>query len=270
MKRRTMVQGVAAALLLPLLVPALSPLHQAFAAGTESGTESSPANSKGRVLILGATGRIGRFIAETIYEAGYQVRGVTRNVARAKSRISGDYEWVQADVRDPRTLVGPMSDVDYVVSSIRSSEWVGAYSPEMVDYHGMRNLVEAAKAAQVKHFVLISTATSGPQVDQSKNPAKNYVRHFKTKGEAVVRESGLSHTIIAPGRVPEEPGGKTGFILLARKDYYVSQITAGDIALVTLDALTNPAARSKAFAMRNEPGVPLGAWRDQYADMPDK
>ena len=153
---------------------------------------------KGRVLILGATGRIGPFIAKVIRADGYTVRATTRNVERAKNRIEGDYEWVRADVRDPRTLVGPMKDVDYVVSSIRSSQWTGPYSPDMVDYHGMRNLVDAAQTEGVKHFVLISTATSGPQVDQSQNPAKKYVRYFKTKCEEYLRNSGMSYTIIAP------------------------------------------------------------------------
>jgi uncharacterized protein YbjT (DUF2867 family) len=227
-------------------------------------------NSKGRVLVLGATGRIGRFIAETIRADGYTVRAVTRDAARAESRWPGMYEWVEADVRDPRTLLAPLQGVDYIVSSIRSSEWSGPYNPEFVDYHGMRNLVDAAKSANVKHFVLISTATSGPQVDQSKNPAKNYVRYFKTKGEEYLRERGLSWTIIAPGRVPEEPGGQTGFILLDRKDYFVANINAGDVALVALDALTNPAARGKAFGLRNVEDVPLGAWRNDYAAMPDK
>lgn len=221
-----------------------------------------------RVLILGATGRIGRDLAATIREAGYRVRTTTRDVGRARKEIPGDYEWVKADVRDPATLVEPLKDVDLIVSSIRSSDWAGPYSPEFVDYHGMCNLVEAAKAANIRHFVLISTATSGPQVDQSKNPAKGYVRYFKTKGEECLRTSGLSYTIIAPGRVPEAPGGKTGVILLARKDYQVSNINSGDIALVALDALTNPAARGKAFALRNEPSVALGIWRNQYGGMP--
>ncbi len=252
MNRRMLLASTAASLMLPW--------QNAVADG-----------HKGRVLILGATGRIGPFIAKVIRADGYTVRATTRNVARARQRFAHtDYEWVQADVRDPRTLVEPMRNVDYVISSIRSSQWTGPYSPEMVDYHGMRNLVDAAITAGVKHFVLISTATSGPQVDQSKNPAKNYVRYWKTKGEEYLRESGMSYTIIAPGRVPEEDGGKIPFILLDRKDYYVSRITAGDIGLASLDALTNPDARGKAFAMRNEPSVPLGHWRTQYAAMPSQ
>ena len=254
MNRRRLLFGVAAALL----------LSQSARADDREG------NQKGRVLILGATGRIGPFIAKVIAADGYTVRATTRNPARARQQFGDAYEWVRADVRDPRTLVGPMEDVDYVVSSIRSSHWIGPYSPEMVDYHGMRNLVDAAQEAGVKHFVLVSTATSGPQVDQSKNPDKNYVRYFKTRGEQYLRESGMSYTIIAPGRVPQEDGGTIPFILLDRKDYSVSRITAGDIALVALDSLTNPAARGKAFAMRNDTSVPLGHWRTQYAAMPSQ
>jgi len=255
MQRRHVLFGGAAVALLP---------------GQRAKADNHGTPSQGRVLILGATGRIGRFIAETIHEDGYTVRAVTRDPARARERFGDAYEWVKADVRDSRTLAEPLKDVDYVVSSIRSSNWIGPYNPELVDYHGMRKLVDASQAAGVKHFVLISTATSGPQVDQSKNPAKNYVRYFKTKGEEYLRESGMSYTIIAPGRVPEEDGGKTPFILLDRKDYFISIITAGDVALATLDALTNPAARGKAYGLRNEPSVPLGHWRTQYAEMPSK
>jgi uncharacterized protein YbjT (DUF2867 family) len=226
------------------------------------------AQGQSRVLVLGATGRIGRDIAQTIRDAGYLVRATTRDPDRARKEIGGDYEWVKADVRDPESLVGPLKDVSFIVSSIRSSDWAGPYNPEFVDYHGMRNLVDAARTAGVKHFVLISTATSGPHMDQSKNAAKNYVRYFKTKGEAYLRESGLSYTIIAPGRVPYEPGGKVGVVLENRLTYDTASITSGDIALVALDALTNPAARGKAFALRNDAKTALGVWKTQYAAMP--
>ncbi len=151
------------------------------------------------MLILGATGNIGLFIAETIREAGYTVRAVSRDVARAKSRIPGDYEWVQANVRDPRTLVEPMTGADYVVNSMRAPDWIGPFSPEFVGYHGLRNLVDAAKVAQVKHFVHISTATSGPDWIQSKRANNNYNRYFKTKGEAFRPTQHLSNFVASGG-----------------------------------------------------------------------
>jgi len=224
--------------------------------------------NKGTVLIAGATGMIGRDIAVKVKDAGYSVRGMTRNIERAKREISDQYEWVSGDVRDPASLGRAMAGADYVISTINGDTRTGPLSPEFIDFAGNRNLIDAAKAAGVKHFVLISSATSGPQVDQSLNPASGYVRWFKTKGEAYLRNSGQSFTIIAPGRLKYEPGGNIGVRLLARKDYEISTTTSGDIGLVVVDALTNPAARGKVFALMNDPARKPGDWKTMYAAMP--
>ena len=67
-----------------------------------------------------------------------------------------------------------------------------------------------------------------------------------------------------------EPGGKIGIRLLARKDYEISTTTSGDIGLVVVDALTNPAARGKAFALKNDETLIPGAWKIMYAAMPNE
>jgi nucleoside-diphosphate-sugar epimerase len=233
-------------------------------------TAPAARNQSGVVLIAGATGMIGRDIAVKVKEAGLSVRGMTRNIEKAKREISPAYEWVSGDVRDPATLARAMSGVDYVISTINGDTRTGPFSPEFIDFAGNRNLIDAAKAANVKHFVLISSATSGPQVDQSLNPASGYVRYFKTKAEAYLRASGQSHTIVAPGRLKYEPGGTVGIRLLARKDYEISRTTSGDIGLVVVDTLTNPAARSKAFALKNDETLKPGAWKAMYAAMPNE
>jgi uncharacterized protein YbjT (DUF2867 family) len=225
---------------------------------------------KGTVLIAGATGLIGRDIARKIREAGYTVRGLTRNVDKARREFGEAYDWVAGDVRDYAALVRAAAGADYVVSSINGDTRTGPLGPEFIDFAGNRNLIDAAKAAGAKHFVLISSATSGPQADQSLNPASGYVRWFKTKAEAYLRASGLPYTIVAPGRLKYEPGGTVGIRLLARKDYDISTITSGDIGLVVADALTNPAARGKAFALRNDPALAPGAWQAMLAAMPDE
>ena len=230
----------------------------------------NPKPQSGTVLIAGATGVIGRDIATKVKEAGYTVRGMTRSVEKARREFGNIYEWVAGDVRDPASLATAAAGVDHVISTINGDERTGPLSPEFIDFAGNRNLIDAAKAAGVKHFVLISSATSGPQVDQSQNPVSGYVRYFKTKAEAYLRASGQSHTIIAPGRLKYEPGGKIGIRLLARKDYEISTTTSGDIGLVVVDALTNPAARGKAFALKNDETLIPGAWKIMYAAMPNE
>jgi uncharacterized protein YbjT (DUF2867 family) len=222
----------------------------------------------GTVLIAGATGLIGRDIAKVVKGAGYDVRALTRDPAKAQQQYGAIYEWVAGDVRDYESLVRATAGANYVVSTINGDSRTGPQSPELIDFAGNRNLIDAAKTAAVQHFVLISSATSGPQVDQSQNPASGYVRYFKTKIETYLRSTGLSHTIVAPGRLKYEPGGKLGVRLLARKDYEISTIASGDIGLVIVECLTNPVAQGKAFALRNDISIPLGMWQSMLADMP--
>lgn len=235
-----------------------------------SGAPNSVVNRpKQIVAIFGASGMIGRDIASAVHNVGYSVRGISRNPARAKAKISDTYDWVEGDVRDFTSVQRAIAGATFVISTVAADQRRGPQAPEFIDWAGNRNLIDAAKEAGVKHFILISTATSGPQVDQSQNPASGYVRYFKTKVEAYLRASGLSHTIIAPGRLMYGPGGRTGVRLIARKDYEISQITSGDIGFVTVDCLTNPAARGKAFALRNDDTLKPGEWRKMVAAMPD-
>ncbi len=229
---------------------------------------TSVVSPKQVVLIAGATGMIGRDIAVKVREAGYVVRGMTRNVAKAQRDIGIADEWVAGDVRDPASLAAAMNGATFVISTINGDTRTGPLSPEFIDFSGNCNLIDAAKATGVRHFVLISSATSGPQVDQSLNPASGYVRYFKTKAEAYLRASGLHHTIVAPGRLKYEPGGKVGIRLLARKDYEISTTTSGDIGLVVAESLTNTDANGKAFALRNDETLKLGVWKKMFTAMP--
>jgi uncharacterized protein YbjT (DUF2867 family) len=238
--------------------------------GPAQSTATETTKASGIVLIAGATGLIGRDIALKVKEAGYTVRAMTRNPDKARAEYGDRYEWVVGDVRDFDSLARAVNGADYVISTINGDSRTGPLSPEFIDYAGNRNLIDAAKAAGAKHFLLISSATSGPQVDQSQNPASGYVRHFKTKAEAYLRGSGLAHTIVAPGRLKYEPGGKVGVRLLARKDYEISTTTSGDIGLVVVESLTNPAANGKAFALRNDESLPPGAWRQMFLTMPSE
>jgi uncharacterized protein YbjT (DUF2867 family) len=236
--------------------------------GVTSSATAQATQPSGVVLIAGATGLIGRDIALKVKEAGYTVRAMTRNPEKARAEFGDTYEWVAGDVRDFDSLARAIKGADYVISSINGDSRTGPLSPEFIDFAGNRNLIDAAKVAGAKHFVLISSATSGPQVDQSQNPASGYVRYFKTKAEAYLRATGLSHTIVAPGRLKYEPGGKVGVRLLARRDYEISTTTSGDIGLVVVESLTNPAANGKAFALRNDESLPRGAWQQMFSAMP--
>jgi uncharacterized protein YbjT (DUF2867 family) len=221
--------------------------------------------SKGTVLVAGATGSIGRIVIKLLKDDGYAVRAMTRNPDQAAERYGTGYQWVRGDVRDPAELDPVMDGVDWLICSIGYTEFEGANSAQFVDYMGVRNLVDAAKDHGVKHFVLVSASSAGPYRDHTQNPRFGYVAYWKTKGEQHLKDSGLSFTIVGPGGYMDAPAGVKGVRIFPRSEFSMGYIGRADVAAIVVASLTDPDARNKAFAAQSDDSVEPGAWRDAFS-----
>src|SRR3954452_7654523 len=99
-----------------------------------SETTEAPAMSDippSRVLVVGATGSIGRHVVAGASRHGLWVRALARDVDRARNLLP-DVEVVSGDLEDPDSLTPAVRDVDAVVFTHGSGS--GAY--EHVDYGG--------------------------------------------------------------------------------------------------------------------------------------
>lgn len=127
-------------------------------------TEVDP-TSPSRVLIAGATGYLGKFVAQEFKRRGYWVRVLTRSVERleepgpftapAINRDDVDDVFL-GEVTRPDTLEGLMDGIDIVYSSVGISRQRDGLTFEQVDYQGNRNLIDLCERADVKKFVYVS------------------------------------------------------------------------------------------------------------------
>jgi len=218
-----------------------------------------------RVLVAGATGRTGSYVIREARDAGFEVRAMTRDPERAAERQGDSWDWVEADVRDPAALTAVMQDVDFVICTIGARSRSGPDGPEFVDYGGVRNLVDAAVEAGVRHFVLISSAAAGPH---RKRGRLSNIRYWKTRGEDHLKLSGLGYTIIGPGGLLQQAGGDFGVRVLSRRDYGVGRIAMGDVASIAVRALTDPNAQNKSFAAIWDEALAPGDWPALLASLP--
>ena len=171
------------------------------------------------VLVAGATGRTGRQILEQLRrDPRFAIRPMARDVAAARKEIGADYAWVAGDVTRPETLAPAMAGVSFVLCAIGGTERSGPNSPEFVDYGGVRNLTDAARAAGVRQLVLESSmgvGSGGGMLGMLLNLLSGDALKWKAKGEAHLRASGVPYTIVRPGGLVDEPGGQTGLVLAA-------------------------------------------------------
>ena len=222
------------------------------------------------VLVVGGTGRTGWPTVQEALQAGYDVRATTTNVQRARERYGEDgFEWVEMDARIVDEIRAAMDGVDYVISTIGGScfDPGGPASARHVDYQGVVNLAGVALDKGAKHFVLTSALSAGVP-DQPLNQFCDNVQMWKWLGEDYIRDSALNYTIIRPGGLGNDEGGKVGLLLAPAGTLETSFIQRADVAKVLVASLGDEDAYGKTIALGSDEEAGVNDWRDDFAALP--
>ncbi len=206
------------------------------------------AKSKGLVVVAGATGRTGRLVVKHLKAEGYEVRAMVRNLEKGKRVLGKDASMVKADVTKPATLPPLLKGADFVVSAIGTG---GKAKPEDVDYGGSVALIDAAKAAGIKKFIMVTSGGVTWRVHPI-NWFSGGVLKWKRKAEIYLRASGLTHVIVRPnGGLSDDPAG-TNKLTFTQSDDFGSKISRDDVAVVCAKALAYADADNKTFEVQND------------------
>jgi uncharacterized protein YbjT (DUF2867 family) len=195
------------------------------------------------ILIAGATGHLGTALVELLTLHGRHVRLLTRDPSRARRLLAKDHELVTGDVCKPPSLTSALVGVETVVSAV-TGFGPGGGGPRAVDLHGNENLVAAAEAAEVKHFILVSMHGARPD-----HPLELYRAKFFA--EERLRKSQLAWTIIRPTVFMELWAGIVGDSLIkngkatvfGRGDNPINLVSVRDVARFVEMAVVDPRLR---------------------------
>ncbi len=196
------------------------------------------------ILIAGGTGTLGTQVVPLLTARGLAVRILTRDPARARHLQGDRVEIVAGDVRDRTAVDRAMAGVRTVISAIQGFSGTGGASPRTVDGQGNSILIQAAQAAGVDHFILVSVQGAVPD-----HPMDLF--RMKHRAEQELRASGLTWTIIRPtafmevwARLIGEPLVTTGRTrIFGRGDNPINFVSAHDVARFIDLAVVDPALR---------------------------
>src|SRR5262245_3577143 len=110
--------------------------------------------SGSRVLVVGATGQLGRVITRKLIATGTQVRAVARN-RQALEQLSGA-EVAAVDLRNVPALTEACRGVDQIIATANNNMGTGATSPTKIDLSGYQNLCAAARNTGVRRLTYVS------------------------------------------------------------------------------------------------------------------
>jgi hypothetical protein len=113
--------------------------------------------SKKRVVIVGATGYIGKFVVKESIRRGYETVAVIRPSSIPKDDFFNGAEIITADVMDEKSVLENVfvKPADVVISCLASRSGIKSDS-YAIDYQATLNTLNAARAKNVGHFILLS------------------------------------------------------------------------------------------------------------------
>lgn len=206
------------------------------------------------LLIVGATGTLGRQVAKRAIDEGYQVRCLVRNVKKAAFLKEWGAELVPGDLCKPQTLASALEGVTAVIDAATSRP-TDSLSIKQVDWDGKVALIQAAAAAGVERFIFFSI------LDAEKYPDVPLME-IKKCTEVFLAESGLNYTILRPCGFLQGLIGQYAIPILDGQAVWVTGDTSPvaymdtqDVAKFAIRALSVPDTEKKTF-----PVVGTRAW----------
>ena len=121
------------------------------------------------VLVVGATGSIGRLVVEEALRQGYRTRALVRDPAKA-GQLPGEAQLVVGDVTRPDTLPAAVDGVDAVVFTL-GSDGAGKVGAETVDYGGVRNVLTALGPRPARFALMTSIGVTNFELVAEPGPA---------------------------------------------------------------------------------------------------
>ncbi|HEY8843415.1 MAG TPA: NmrA family NAD(P)-binding protein [Gaiellaceae bacterium] len=155
------------------------------------------------ILVTGGTGFVGPRIVHALRERELPVRSLVRGSSdrSAATLASWGSELVPGDMGDAASLRRAVEGAEVVVHLVSIRQGSDEDFRRVMD-RGTRDLVDAAKEAGVRRFVLMSALGTSEET-------KDLVPYYRSKWEMeqAVRGSGIEHVIFRPSFVFARDGG---------------------------------------------------------------
>jgi len=207
------------------------------------------------VLVVGATGSIGRLVVEEALKEGYAVRALARSRAKA-AQLPPAAQVVIGDVTRPDTLAAAVNGVDAIVFTL-GSDGAGKLGAETVDYGGVRNVLSALGSRKVRIALMTSIGVTNRTGSYNRSTEAH---DWKRRSERLVRASGSPYTIVRPGWFDYNKSDEHRLVFLQGDTRHAGNSRDGviarrQIAQVLVRSLGSETALHKTFELVAEKGA---------------
>ena len=193
------------------------------------------------ILVAGANGKTGREVINILKDnPSYEPIAMVR---KEEQQAYFENQNVKVELAD---LEGDLTEVvkgkDRVIFAAGSGGNTSKEKTTAVDQEGAINLIDRAKAAGVKKFVMLSSMGAD---DPSQNEDLKHYLEAKQTADKHLKASFLDYSIVRPGALTD--GEKNNRIKAKEKLNEYGEISRKDVAQVLVDCLPPNVLQNKTF-----------------------
>jgi uncharacterized protein YbjT (DUF2867 family) len=200
------------------------------------------------ILIVGATGTLGRQIVRRALDEGHQVRCLVRNPRKPTFLKEWGASLVKGNLCQPETLPRTLEGIDAVIDAATARP-TDSLTVKQVDWDGKVALIQAAKAAGVERYVFFSILNAS----QYPNVPLMDIKHCTEK---FLEEAELNYTILKPcgfmqGLIPQYaiPILENQAVWVTGESTPIAYMDTLDIAKFAVRALEVPETAKRSFPL---------------------
>jgi uncharacterized protein YbjT (DUF2867 family) len=200
-----------------------------------------------RIVIAGGHGKIALILERLLSQRGDAVAGFIRNPDHAADLRAAGAEALVVDLEKASVdeVATHLRGADAIVFAAGAGPGSGAARKETVDRDAAILLADAAEAAKVSRYVMVSAIGADAEApDDAGNPV--FVAYLRAKGAAddnVRARTALDSTIVRPGHLTNDSG--SGLVTIAHPGH--GNIPREDVAAVLLAVLDTPSTAGQTF-----------------------
>ena len=211
------------------------------------------------VLVIGATGMIGRIVSSQLLEDGYGVVAMVRDPSKAGNELKKGIELIRGDVTSYNDVLQACRNADFI--HISTSGGNNQENIMAVEYEGTLNVLQAAIEMRIKHITMIS----GMHVnkDSLDHPAEK----AKYLAENAIKSSSTPYTIFKPTFFMETlerhiQGNKA--VIIGKQPKALNMIAAKDLAKNISKTYQMNEAINQVFYPKGKEAIKLKNALEQY------
>ncbi|MGW1835792.1 SDR family oxidoreductase [Streptomyces sp. BBFR2] len=209
-----------------------------------------------RIVIAGGHGQIALRLERLLAARGDEVAGVIRRPEQAGDLLAAGAEPVVCDLESASVadVARHLEGADAAVFAAGAGPGSGAARKDTVDRGAASLFADAAEAAGVRRFVVVSSMGADREPPEGTDPV--FAAYLRAKGAAdtdVRARAGLDWTVLRPGRLTDDAG--TGRVTLAESTGR-AEVTRDDVAATLLALLDTPATAGRTLELING-GTPV-------------